>query len=241
MIDTSDTNKKFIEEILVDGFSVKTDKGFQKVISSNKTIEYKIYILRTETLELKCADNHIVFDEKFNEVFVKDLVQGNKIQTQNGIEEVKELIVTDEEENMYDLSVDSDDHRYYTNGILSHNTTMAAFYLLYEAVFPIAKGDILIVAHKQAHAMEVLKRLKDMYYSMPYWMKPGMVKNNETSVVFDNSMSVIAEATTANAARGKSLKIVYCVDGETKIDIRNKQTGEIRTIDIQDLYLDKYK
>jgi len=40
----------------------------------------------------------------------------------------------------------------------------------------------------------------------------------------------------------KSLKIVYCVDGETKIDIRNKKSGEIRKIDIQDLYLnDEYK
>lgn len=121
-------------------------------------------------------------------------------------------------------------------------TTLAAFYLLYEACFPHAKGDILIVAHKQGHAMEVLKRLKDMYYSMPMWMKPGMVKNNETSVEFDNGMRVIAEATTANAARGKSLKLVYCVDGKTKVTIRNKNTGEVREIDIEDLYFgDEYK
>lgn len=115
-------------------------------------------------------------------------------------------------------------------------------YLLYEACFPASKGDILIVAHKQGHAMEVLKRLKDMYYSMPMWMKPGMVKNNETSVEFDNGMRVIAEATTANAARGKSLKFVYCVSGDTKIQIRNKNTGEVREIDIEDLYFNgEYK
>lgn len=121
-------------------------------------------------------------------------------------------------------------------------TTIGAYYLLYEACFPPAKGDILIVAHKQGHAMEVLKRLKDMYYSMPMWMKPGMVKNNETSVEFDNGMRVIAEATTANAARGKSLKFVYCVDGKTKITIRNKESGEIREVDIEDLYFnDEYK
>jgi len=121
-------------------------------------------------------------------------------------------------------------------------TTLAAVYLLYEATFPKSKGDILIVAHKQGHSMEVLKRLRDMYFSMPMWMKAGMVKNNETSITFDNGMRVIAEATTANAARGKSLKIVYCVDGETKITVRNKITKEIREIDIQDLYLnDEYK
>jgi len=48
--------------------------------------------------------------------------------------------------------------------------------------------------------------------------------------------------TTSNAARGKSLKFVYCVDGETTISIRNKINGEVREIDIQDLYLnDEYK
>ncbi len=109
-------------------------------------------------------------------------------------------------------------------------------------MFPKSKGDILIVAHKQSHAMEVLKRIKDMYYSAPNWLKAGVEKNNETSILFDNGMRIIAEATTANAARGKSLKFVYCVDGESKIEIRHKMSGEIREIDIQDLYLnDEYK
>ena len=90
--------------------------------------------------------------------------------------------------------------------------------------------------------MEVLKRIKDMYYSLPLWMKAGVEKNNETSLVFDNGMRIIAEATTSNAARGKSLKFVYCVDGESKIVIRNKESGEIREINIEELYFnDEYK
>ncbi len=64
-------------------------------------------------------------------------------------------------------------------------------YLLYEACFPVAKGDILIVAHKMSHAQEVMRRLKNMYYSIPFlWMKPGMAKNNETRIEFDNGMNV---------------------------------------------------
>lgn len=234
--------KKFIEQLSVDGWSVKTDTGYEKVESSNKTIDYKVWEIETESHTLRCADNHIVFDTWFNERFVKDLKIGYVIMTESGAEKVISVKETTVEEPMYDLSVDSNNHRYYTNGILSHNTTIAAFYLLYEACFPPAKGDILIVAHKQGHSVEVLKRLKDMYYSMPLWLKPGLIKNNETSVEFDNGMRVIAEATTANAARGKSLKFVYCVDGETKIKIRNKNTSEVREIDIEDLYLkDEYK
>ena len=234
--------KKFIEELSVDGWSVKTDTGYEKISQTNKTIEYQIWKLETTSHILECADNHIVFDSGYNEVFVKDLKIGYVIMTESGPEKVISIKETTEKVSMFDLSVESQNHRYYTNGILSHNTTIGAFYLLYEACFPASKGDILIVAHKQAHSMEVLKRLKDMYYSMPLWLKPGMVKNNETSIEFDNGMRIIAEATTSNAARGKSLKFVYCVDGHSKVTVRHKQTGEVREIDIQDLYFNnEYK
>ena len=234
--------KKFIEELSVDGWSVKTDTGYEKISQTNKTIEYQIWKLETTSHILECADNHIVFDSGYNEVFVKDLKVGYMIMTEFGPEKVISIKETTEKVSMFDLSVESQNHRYYTNGILSHNTTIGAFYLLYEACFPASKGDILIVAHKQAHSMEVLKRLKDMYYSMPLWLKPGMVKNNETSIEFDNGMRIIAEATTSNAARGKSLKFVYCVDGHSKVTVRHKQTGEVREIDIQDLYFNnEYK
>lgn len=234
-------DKKFIETIDLTSWSVKTDSGFEKISATNKTIEYRVFKIETTNFTLECADNHIVFDSEMNEIFAKDLQVGILLMTENGPELVLSVVDTGRMETMYDLSVDSDNHRYYTSGVLSHNTTLGAFYLLYEACFPKSKGDILIVAHKQGHSMEVLKRIKDMYYSMPLWMKPGLSKNNETSIEFDNGMRVIAEATTANAARGKSLKIVYCVDGETKIKIRNKESGEEREIDIQDLYLnDEY-
>lgn len=150
-------------------------------------------------------------------------------------------VIKDFQFDMIDLFQNSDRSILLASRQMS-KTTLGAFYLLYEATFPTVKGDILIVAHKQGHAMEVLKRMKDMYYSCPMWLKPGMEKNNETSVTFDNGMRVIAEATTANAARGKSLRFVYCVDGKTKITIRNKESGEIREVDIEDLYFnEEYK
>jgi len=120
-------NKKFIEELLVDGFSVKTDTGFEKIDGSNKTIKYQVYQIKTENHYLECADNHVVFDSGYNEVFAKDLKIGYVIMTDKGPEKVIEVKETTDEEHMFDLSVESDNHRYYTNGILSHNTTIAAF------------------------------------------------------------------------------------------------------------------
>ena len=118
--------KKFIEELEIDGWSVKTDTGFEKIVSSNKTIDYQIWKLETTSHILECADNHIVFDSGYNEVFVKDLKIGYDIMTESGLEKVISIKETNKSVPMFDLSVESENHRYYTNGILSHNTTIGA-------------------------------------------------------------------------------------------------------------------
>ena len=59
-----------------------------------------------------------------NEIFVKD--KPSYIQTINGIEKVDKIEILNEYENMYDFELsDESNHRYYTNGILSHNTLIA--------------------------------------------------------------------------------------------------------------------
>lgn len=118
--------KKFIEELSVDGWSVKTDTGYEKISQTNKTVEYQIWKLETTNHYLECADNHIVFDSSYNEKFVKDVKVGHVIMTENGPEKVISVKETSEKVPMYDLSVESENHRYYTNGILSHNTTIGA-------------------------------------------------------------------------------------------------------------------
>lgn len=118
--------KKIIETIKVPKrFKVLTDSGFEHIENIHKTIEYDVWHIETKSFSLKCADKHICFDENFNEVFVEELNIGDSIQTRNGIESIMEIKKYDHKENMYDLEVNSQKHRYYTNGILSHNTSLA--------------------------------------------------------------------------------------------------------------------
>ena len=121
-------DKKFISYYNnFNDLEIETDTGWESINSLYKTIKYKVYIIKTKSdLTLKCADNHIVFDNKFNEVFVKDLHVGDKIQTKDGIDIIKEIIITDDYENMYDFELtENSNHRYFTNNILSHNTEIA--------------------------------------------------------------------------------------------------------------------
>lgn len=142
--------KKITKTTKISGYEVLTDYGFVDIEALHETIPYEVYHLKlTDGKELKCADNHIVFDLNFNEVFVKDLKIGDKIVTtfycddipfnpncvnQTNIGVVSELTNLGYEEVMYDLELkEGSNRRYYTNGILSHNTYLAK--LLAEYVF----------------------------------------------------------------------------------------------------------
>jgi ATP-dependent Clp protease ATP-binding subunit ClpX len=67
-----------------------------------------------------------LFDGEFEQVFAKDLCPGDYLMTKNGPVEVSNISIMEETENMYDFELPANScHRYYTNGILSHNTYIA--------------------------------------------------------------------------------------------------------------------
>jgi len=120
------TEKKFEEFFEISDWEIETDTGWEDIKGIGKTIPYQVWFLKTWGFELECADNHIVFDEQFNELYVYELKVGDKIMTEFGPQEVLKIEKTNEIIEMYDVQVSSDNHRYYTNGILSHNSIFLA-------------------------------------------------------------------------------------------------------------------
>ena len=118
--------KKIIETIKINDYEVLTDEGWVDIEFLHKTIKYNKFIVKTKNnLILECADKHILFLENYDEIYVKDLIIGDKIITKYGTDEILEIIETDDEEHMYDLQLSDDsNHRYYTDDILSHNTSL---------------------------------------------------------------------------------------------------------------------
>lgn len=124
--------RKFVEiNNDYDDWQIETDKGWSDISCVGKTIEYEMWEVITESgKKLMCADNHIVFDDSFSEVFVKDLnkdTRPDKIWVQDVNGQLRlELVVSVKNlgyfENMYDVQVSDTNHRYFTNGILSHNS-----------------------------------------------------------------------------------------------------------------------
>lgn len=201
-------DKKFIDSHILDGLiEVKSDTGWVDVNEVHKTIQYKIWNLKTESFSLDCADNHIVFVDG-REVFVKDLVVGDVIDTENGPETVTDVVETDDSEHMYDLGVSHPNHRYYTNGVLSHNTQTTAAFFLWFAIFHETK--ILgILANKYAQAQEIMDRIRLSYEYLPFFIQPGAKTYNKKTLVFSNDSQIFCAATSSSSIRGRSLSLLY--------------------------------
>ena len=199
-------NDKFIKSTPVSNYEVLTDTGYEDIKFLHKTKKYKLYKLKTETKQLDCADTHIVFDEDYNEIYVKDLQVGDYIITDGCKEKVIEIIITDDYKNMYDLELNnSKNKRYYTNGILSHNTTSYSIFALWMCCFQEDKK-ILIVANKEKTALEFINRIKLAFENLPKWLKPGVEEGgwNKSKITFANGSSIEGCSTSADSARGFS-------------------------------------
>lgn len=209
MSSISDTiERKFIESFDINDWEVETENGFVDIISSNKTIDYEVYQLALDNgLEIQCADTHILIDELYNEIFAKDSLNIN-LRTKLGISKVISVTNLGYSENMYDLSVNSVDHTYYTNNILSHNTTTAAAYFLWHTLFSDNKT-VAVLANKEDAAMETLSRYQIMYENLPLWLQQGVKTWNKGSIELENGSKVITAATTSSGIRGKTISILY--------------------------------
>lgn len=200
--------KKFEECFDVTEYEVWTDDGWVDIDKSNKTIKYEIWELKTENNTLKCADTHIVFDDNMCEVFVCNLHVGDHIQTESGWEKVVSVNNTHETDNMYDLTLcDESNHRYYTDGILSHNTTTYTIFTLHHTIFHPEKK-VMIAANKRDTALEILGRIQLAYEHLPNWLKPGILEYNKGNIKFSNLSQIQGCATGSSSARGFSAGVL---------------------------------
>lgn len=214
--------RKFTDIIeLDDGWEIDSDTGFEPISKICQTVEYDIWVLRTKSYELKCADNHKVFDERMEPVYVKNLQVGQLIHTESGLEPVLLVYNSGAKEQMYDVEVNTQRHRYFSNGILSHNTTVTVAYLLYYMLFNQDKA-LCILANKLSQAQEILERLQTAYINLPKWMQVGVEEWNKRSIKLENGCSILAAATSSDSVRGRSYALVFideCVSGDSLITV----------------------
>jgi hypothetical protein len=207
-LDENDISKKILNSLPLGNIKALSDTGFEEATYIHITQPYTTYKLITKNHQLECADNHIVFDENFNEIFVKDLNLNTKIQTESGIEEVISVKKMRFKSSMFDLSINHINHRYYTNGILSHNTISSAIMMLHFVLFNNNKN-VLVTANKLDTAVEVLDKIGEIYQRLPFFLQQGILNWNQKFRVFENKSRIKGFATTKTASIGQSADFLY--------------------------------
>ena len=101
-------------------------------------------------------------------------------------------------------------YRYSINmlGRQMGKTTVAAGYLLWYAMFK-PDSTILVAAHKQAGASEIMQRIRYAYEGCPNHIRAGVTEYNKGSLTMDNGSRIISATTTENTGRGMSLSLIY--------------------------------
>ena len=209
--DENDPLKKIINFIplLDEKLLVETDYGFVPIEEINLTQPYSSYELKLENgIKLNCADVHAIFCEGHIIKFVKDLTTDDIILTKKGPSKVKSIIKQKHKVSMFDLSLNSNEHSYYTNDILSLNTVSAAIVMLWTVLFNRDKG-VMIVANVSNTVKEIIRKIKDIYKLLPFFLKMGVHNWNEKSLSFENGSRIQTQNRSKEPAIGFTIDLLY--------------------------------
>lgn len=220
-------NYKTIDSYDVNNFEILTDDGFKPLSHIMLSKPFEQYIIKLENnYILNCADEHIVFDNNYNEIFVKNLKIGDYIQTDCGPQKILSININKTKIGMCDTTVDSYDHRFWSNGVLSHNSVTTAIYCLWVILFHIDKT-ALILSKSGPAGQDLVKKIKDMYLHLPYYLKAGTLKWNQSEISFDNNSSISTEPFSPTAGLGKTINFLildefaWCPANEVELFYNN--------------------
>lgn len=99
--------------------------------------------------------------------------------------------------------------------------------------------EIVVISEKDSKAKGLMRKVKLMIENVPKFLNLTPIVWNEHSVRLSNNSACTSEARSPNAARSETLNFLVideCLKGNTKITLRNKNTGEIIETTLEEVY-----
>ena len=158
-----------IRDINNSNIKVETDTGFQQITDILNTKPFQVYDITLENgYTLECADNHILYYKDINdnicEIYCKDLNIDNKILTDIGIKKIVNIRKQNIKLGMVDISVNHPNHRFYSNHILSHNSTTTAIFALWSIVLRNDRN-ALILSKSGPAGRDLIKKIRSVEHT----------------------------------------------------------------------------
>lgn len=222
------------EEYTVANKQVKTPYGWCEIKKVYKTIPLQVWEMFTVHHRLEASAHHLVLTPTGCKE-IQSLFPGATIFTETGLETIFYIAPTKRVEPLYDITIDDERGLFYSQGIVSHNsTTFCARQLIYSHLIP--RMYSLYIAPYEHQVSTYGDRMEQMQamFSVP------IGKQNKYSKKFENGSSIrmISCLTTADKARGiSSDEILFdeCCSGQTKLFdcmTENKRASLINMCDI---------
>lgn len=172
---------------------VNTPYGYKKIIEAQQT-DYSIpqKIITSSGKSLTGSKNHLIFcNNKWTKI--SDLKKDDIIETLSGKEKIHKKVKLRKKEKLYDIQVD-EVKQYYSNGILSHNSSLIAdsiSFALYGKPLRgehINKDELINELNKKNCEVSVYFKLGSDSYVVTRKIKPSSfsVYVNDNEIKFDS-------------------------------------------------------
>lgn len=114
-----------IQNFLLEGYEIDIDSpdGFIPVTDFVDKGDYDEYVLTTESGRIVRVNENHLFETDSGWKFAKDMVGLSAVLTDSGFE-LSSVVKTGNRIPIVDVQVDHENHRYYANGVSSHNTNV---------------------------------------------------------------------------------------------------------------------
>lgn len=166
------------------------DQGFK--LKANPFYDNNTKLLKADLLFERTPEELEHFKECMKDVLV--FAKECQLMTPQGIQHVK---LRDYQEE-YLKHLQNNRLSIFLSCRQSGKTTTSAIFMLWYVLFNVDKN-ALVLGNKYKTAKEILDKIKNIFYYLPYYLKPGIRKWNEAEIVFDNGCRIMAEATTINS------------------------------------------
>lgn len=203
------TEQDIINSSIVDDVNITNHYGEASITATHIKKRCKVYkLVLVDGSTLECASDHRVCTEFGYVKYVAHVKKGDIISTKNGGVKVKSIKNKYYSTFMFDMTVATEDHLYYTGNILSMNSIISAIFLVWYLLNHTDRN-ILCVSVNGNKVKELMEKIKTILKGLEFYMKPGIEVNNVMSMKFDSGCNLVSETTSERSGASFTIHVLY--------------------------------
>jgi hypothetical protein len=172
--------------------------------------KHEIYELKLENgFKLSGASDHLVYLSNGTTKALKDLKFKDLVITKYGYSPVLYCKKSKSKRYCFDLTVNTGESEFFSNGILSHNSVISGIYITWYLLNNVARN-VVITSQNEDKVKDLMEKIECIMRNYPFYLKLGIVYKSILSMKFDNKCRLLAYPTTENTAAGVTAHLFYC-------------------------------